>query len=90
MIKPLLCPLLLMLLIFTSSSFGQTDRGHTLNKVMIKALATHWIIALGENHRHLELHQQIGQLLADPKVQTLVDDIVVEFGNSLYQEAVDR
>ena len=92
MTKPLHCSLLLLLtlLMWTPTTFGKTSAGHSLNQVVTKALATHWIIALGENHRHLELHQQIGQLLADPKVQALVDDIVVEFGNSRYQEAVDR
>lgn len=48
------------------------------------------IVAIGENHGHVEFHALLISLLEDPRVQRRVDDIAVEFGNALYQDVMDR
>jgi hypothetical protein len=49
-----------------------------------------WVVAIGENHGHAELHDLFVVLLEDARIQAVVDDVVVEFGNALYQDVVDR
>ena len=55
-----------------------------------EALESAWVVAIGENHGHAELHERLVSLLLEPRIQALVDDVVVEFGNGLYQEVIDR
>lgn len=57
---------------------------------IISGFKSHWVVAIGENHRHQELHQLLLQSLASPHVMDTVQVIVVEFGNQLYQQEVDR
>jgi hypothetical protein len=45
---------------------------------------------LGEIHWNQQQYQWLDSLVADPKFADRVDDIVMEFGNSLYQKSVDR
>lgn len=81
----------LWLLAFTLSSGATAEAsGQVLTREIVSALDTVWVVAIGENHRHIELHEELRAALEDPAVQSLVDDIVVEFGNSLYQPLVDR
>lgn len=54
------------------------------------ALDDHFIIAIGENHGHEQLYEWLELLLRNPGIQERVDDIVVEYGNSLYQDVLDR
>ena len=49
-----------------------------------------WVVALGENHGHLELHDLLLRLLEDPRAPEVIDDVAVEWGNSLYQDVIDR
>jgi len=58
---------------------------------IVDAFKFHPIVALGEgNHGNLQGHAFRLSLLRDPRFQQTVNDIVVEFGNSRYQEMVDR
>lgn len=85
----------LWLLAFTLAS-SATPRlsaslsAQVLASEIVSALDSVWVVAIGENHRHVELHGEILTALEDPAVQAVVDDIVVEFGNSLYQPVIDR
>lgn len=54
------------------------------------ALDSVFVVAIGETHGHVELHDTLRALLADPRILSRVDDIVVEFGNALYQPVIDR
>lgn len=47
------------------------------------------VVAFGEAHWVREQHDLIGRLLLDPRISTLLDAIVVEFGNARYQPLVD-
>jgi hypothetical protein len=57
---------------------------------VLQALSTHQLVGIGEQHQLQEHHDLMGVLLADPRLPHLVDDIVVEFCNSLYQDLIDR
>ncbi|MFI6793049.1 hypothetical protein ACIBG4_37535 [Nonomuraea sp. NPDC050383] len=61
-----------------------------LNQAVLAAFQHHRLVALGESHG-LQEHGDAQQLLlADPRFPQVVDDIVVEFGNALYQPLMDR
>jgi len=57
---------------------------------MIEAINAHPIVMFGEAHANKEEYAWLCSLVRDPIFRGRVDDIVVEFGNSLYQKSVDR
>jgi hypothetical protein len=57
---------------------------------VLAAFEPAWVVALGENHGHLEFHELVIRLLEDPRASEVIDDIAVEWGNALYQDVVDR
>jgi hypothetical protein len=58
------------------------------NQVVLEALATYPLVGLGEIHMNEQFHAFLRNLL--PELPGKVDDIVVEFGNSRYQNLADR
>lgn len=61
-----------------------------LTQVVLAAFEHHRLMAIGESHGQQESGDAQQMLLADPRLPQVVDDIVVEFGNALYQPIVDR
>jgi len=59
-------------------------------KAMIQAIAAHQIVMFGETHGNKQEYEWLCQLVKTPAFADRVDDIVVEFGNSLYQKTIDR
>ncbi|MFC5862695.1 hypothetical protein ACFPT7_10375 [Acidicapsa dinghuensis] len=57
---------------------------------MLNAFKTHLIVMFGETHGNKQEYDWLCKLAATPAFADRVDDIVVEFGNSLYQKSVDR
>jgi hypothetical protein len=57
---------------------------------MVDAINTHTIVMFGEIHANKQEYAWLCSLVRDPAFHARVDDIVVEFGNSLYQKSVDR
>jgi hypothetical protein len=59
---------------------------------ILDAFATHDVVAMsdGAAHGHQQGHELIVRLLADAELGRRIDDIVVEWGNSLYQDVIDR
>ncbi len=58
---------------------------------IIAAFNTHALVALGEgDHNNEQGHAVRLKLIRDPRFAKLVNDIVVEFGNSRYQDIMDR
>jgi hypothetical protein len=57
---------------------------------VIEALQTHQIVALGEWHYNLQVHELRLELIRDPRFPDAVNDIVVEFGTPQHQGIVDR
>jgi hypothetical protein len=58
-------------------------------KAMIEAISTHQIVMFGETHANKQEYEWLCELVKTPAFAERVDDIVVEFGNSLYQKSVD-
>jgi hypothetical protein len=58
------------------------------NQVVLEALANHPLVGLGEMHLNEQFHEFLRNLLRE--LPGKVDDIVVEFGNSHYQNVADR
>jgi hypothetical protein len=58
---------------------------------ILDAFRTHQVVALGEgNHGNEQGHAFRLSLIRDPRFTAVVRDIVVEFGNSKYQDVMDR
>jgi hypothetical protein len=56
---------------------------------IIEAFKTHDIVMFGETHGNKQEYEWLCKMVSTPKFDDRVDDIVVEFGNSLYQKSVD-
>jgi Haem-binding uptake, Tiki superfamily, ChaN len=58
---------------------------------ILDAFKTHRVVALGEgDHGNEQGHRIRLALIRDPRFSPIVTDIVVEFGNALYQPVMDR
>jgi hypothetical protein len=57
---------------------------------MVEAFETHSIVMFGETHANKQEYAWLCGLVKDRAFHARVDDIVVEFGNSLFQKSVDR
>ncbi len=57
---------------------------------MIEAISAHQVVMFGETHGNKQEYEWLCELVKTPAFADRVDDIVVEFGNSLYQKTVDR
>ncbi len=59
---------------------------------VLSAFKRHRVVAIGEGGEHglQEHHDVLTVLLTDPRLPGAVNDVVVEFGNALYQPTVDR
>jgi hypothetical protein len=79
-------------LIVLSSIYGaQGDqRVENPTAAVVRAFETHDIVMFGEIHGNKQEYEWLRSLVATPEFADRVDDIIVEFGNSLYQKSVDR
>jgi hypothetical protein len=59
-------------------------------RAVVEAFTTHDIVMFGEAHANKQEYEWLCNLVSAPEFDNRVDDIVVEFGNSLYQKSVDR
>ncbi len=57
---------------------------------ILTAMERYPLVALGERHLLQEMHDFITALLLHPALPGTITDIVVEFGNALYQDLADR
>ncbi len=57
---------------------------------MIRLFNTHDLVMFGEVHDSEQEYEWLSKLVRTPGFSDHVDDIVVEFGNALYQKTVDR
>lgn len=57
---------------------------------IVDAFKSHSLVALGETHGHRERQDFLINLIADPRFLAVATDIVVELGNSRYQDLMDR
>src|SRR3981081_2902029 len=54
----------------------------------LHAFGTHDIVIFGEIHGNKQEYEWLRSLVATPEFADRVDDIVMEFGNSLFQKSV--
>ncbi len=57
---------------------------------ILAAFERHAIVAIGDPHDNEQAHEFRLSLIRDPRFAETVDDIVVEWGNALYQDVADR
>ena len=68
----------------------RTPRSIEAVTAIVEAFRTHPVVALAEEHGDVRCHEFRLALIRDPRLPTYVNDIVVEFGNSLHQDVIDR
>lgn len=66
-----------------SASRGFTD-------AVLEAFNAHRLVALGAADSLQNHYDVLGLLLSDPRLPGVVDDVIVEWGNPLYQDTIDR
>jgi hypothetical protein len=59
-------------------------------RTLLDAFAGRSLVALGEHHQLQEFHDVLAALVFHPEFPGRVNDVVVEFGNALYQDVADR
>lgn len=57
---------------------------------MVDLFRSHDIVMFGETHGNKQEYEWLCNLVKTPAFADRVNDIVVEFGNSLYQKTADR
>ena len=81
----------LPLFAFASPCFAQADPSpKNASAVVLEAFETHDIVMLGEIHWNKQEYEWLQSLIAKSEFADRVDDVVMEFGNSLCQKSVDR
>jgi hypothetical protein len=73
----------------SASSGSLSKSGSSLTDAVLAGFRASRVVALGEAHHLQEHHDLLQTLIADPRLPGVVDDIVVEFGNALYQDTID-
>jgi len=85
---------LFLILIFAVTVFGQAKAPEPKPAKAVEGLLEVFdrfpLVALGEAHQSQTEHEYIAALIKHPAFATKVNDIVVEFGNALYQPIMDR
>ena len=85
-----LIPLLVCLLPRCTAQAQRQAEPQDATQAMIQAISAHQIVMFGETHGNKQEYEWLCKLVKTPAFADRVDDIVVEFGNSLYQKTVDR
>jgi hypothetical protein len=63
--------------------------GSSLTQAVLAAFGTSRLVGLAEAHQLQEHHDLLQTLISHPRLPGVVDDVVVEFGNALYQDTID-
>lgn len=88
---PRLLLLTAALLVLRSLCVAQRDpTPENATTAVLHAFETHDIVMFGEIHGNKQEYEWLRSLVTTPEFADRVDDIVMEFGNSLYQKSVDR
>src|SRR5580704_1919354 len=84
---------LLSILLFLGFSSGcrsqVSPKPENATVAVLRAFETHEIVLFGEWHDNKQEYEWLRSLVATPEFADRVDDVVMEFGNSLYQKSVD-
>jgi hypothetical protein len=83
--------LVALLTVTASASNGQSPpKVEKATPAILQAFQSHDIVMIGEPHGNKQEYEWLRSLVETPEFADRVDDIVMEFGNSLYQPIVDR
>jgi Haem-binding uptake, Tiki superfamily, ChaN len=63
---------------------------HPAFSAIVRAVEKHSVVAIGESHDLQEAGDFYNALVRSRRLPTVVDDIIVEFGNAHYQDVIDR
>lgn len=74
----------------SASAASMPPRVRDATAAMVDAINRQTIAMFGEIHANKQEYAWLCSLVRDPAFHASVDDIVIEFGNSLYQKSVDR
>jgi hypothetical protein len=74
----------------SASPASPGEPGAGLADAVLAAFRTHWLVAISDAHAGQETHDLLMTLLSDPRLPGVVNDVVVEFGNALYQDLIDQ
>ena len=78
-------------LLLSSLCVAETNvKPENATAAIVHAFQTHSIVMFGEAHANRQEYEWLQSAVATPAFADQIDDIVVEFGNSLYQKSVDR
>ena len=82
---------LTLFIIFTTSSFTQEADPVPLDgkRTIIQLFEYRPLVAIGEIHGHSQLYDFLNDLMLSPAFHSIVNDIVIEGGNALYQPLLD-
>jgi hypothetical protein len=72
------------------SGVSPSRSGGSLTDAVLAAFRSSRLVGLAESHQLQEHHDLLQTLISDPRLPGAVDDIVVEFGNALYQDTIDK
>src|SRR5438128_8898840 len=73
-----------LLLALASLCLAQADPApRNASAVVLRAFETHDVVMLGEIHWNKQEYEWLQSLVANPEFADRVDDVVMEFGNSL-------
>jgi hypothetical protein len=84
------CLQLILLTAIGAAQANEQPKPQGATTAMIQAFNTHNVVMLGEWHGDKQEHEWLRTLVSTSEFADRVDDIVMEFGNSLYQKSVDR
>ena len=79
-----------LFLLLCAAQADQQPKPQDATSAVVELFHTHNIVMLGEAHDSKQEYQWLCKLVGNPEFANNVDDIVVEFGNSLYRKSVDR
>jgi hypothetical protein len=69
---------------------GHKPKPQDATAAIMEAFKSHDVVMFAEWHADKQEHEWLRKLVSSPEFSDQVDDIVMEFGNSLYQKSVDR
>src|ERR1035437_1119950 len=87
--KPVLLPILLVVLVQNAICGSKHDpQPENATVAVLRAFTNHDVVMVGEIHSNKEEYNWYVSLIRTPEFADRVDDIVLEMGNSLYQQFV--
>ena len=75
---------------FSLATGQEQPKAEAAEAAIIRAFDTHSIVMLGELHGNKQEYELLRGLVSSQEFADKVNDLVLEYGNALYQDVVDR